>query len=134
MSKLPNTISYESKLFFSNLPSKAPQYQACIVWLSPKMFTEAFSANIDFSSLYNNNKSITQLYEQHLLFGKRGMRHIQRGKLDGGQESYRPYFVFYNEPAMCTFAIPLSTTFSFQDNPQNDSFFSLNLKLFKYLH
>lgn len=129
---MKNLIKDEYALF-GNATTEIPENSIAILWLSPEMFTEPALANEEFHAAFPDPSimSVTEIIEKYFFVADRTPAHVQRTKIDKeGNETYRPYVVFYNEPAKCFFAVQLTS----KDCPNNPSFVKMDTEFYKYIH
>lgn len=128
------TSEQQQAKFFKEANFSMPKTCTAIVWLSPKFFTESQSSNQEFKEAFPTAKySLSQIIKHNFMCTSDVSLSIQRGKFINGEESYRPYVLFYNQPTKCYWVAPLSTSYNFEENPNNPSYYELDTRIYCYI-
>ena len=105
------------------------------------MFTSSCENNQEFLDEHGEHNenflSVGEFYKKYIILGKTNLSEfLQCKKYDKAEKQarFRPYIVFFNEPTNCTFAVPMSTSYSFEKNPNNKSFYEIEEEIYKYIY
>ena len=119
--------------FFNFANPHHPKTCFAIVWLSSEYFTEQLSTNEEFKNKFPNLKlSLTEIFGNKLLYAETEPSTIQRGTFKNGPESYRPYILFFNKPTNSWWVMPMSSSYDFDYNKNNPSFYFVDLSVYLY--